>query len=116
MKCLKTSLKKNKDPYIALLNFRATPLQNGYSPDELSMGRRLRTTLPAAPHTLAPSSPFDIGQKEADYRQKMKADYDSRHRGRDLPPLEPGNDVLIKTQNMWEWWCSWPKMHRTHTS
>ena len=96
VKRLKAILKKNEDPYIALLNYRATPLQNGYSPAELSMGRRLRTTLPAAPHTLAPRSPPDIGQKEADYRQKMKADYDSRHRARELPPLEPGDEVLIK--------------------
>ena len=96
VKRLKSILKKNEDPYIALLNYRATPLGNSYSPAELSMGRRLRTTLPAAPHTLTPRSPPDISQKEVDYRNKMKLDYDNRHRARELSPLVPGDNVLIK--------------------
>ena len=96
VKRLKSILKKNDDPYIALLNYRATPLQNGYSPAELLMGRRLRTTLPAAPHTLLQRSHPDISQKESEYRHKMKLDYDSRHRARELPALEPGDSVLIK--------------------
>ena len=92
---VKTILKKNEDPYIALLNYRATPLLNGYSNAELSICRRLSTTLPAAPHTLVPRSPRDIGQNEVDYRQNMKANYDSRHGARELPPLKPGDDVAI---------------------
>lgn len=46
IKCL---LKKSSDPYFALMADRATPLANGYSPTELLMGRRIRTTVPVIP-------------------------------------------------------------------
>ena len=50
VKIVKTMLKKcqlsNEDPYAALLNYRSTPIKNGYSPAELIMGRKLRTEVP----------------------------------------------------------------------
>ena len=47
VKAMKKLLRKSTDPYIALLNYRATPLQwCELSPSELLMGRQVRTTLP----------------------------------------------------------------------
>ena len=42
MKTIKALLKNADDPYLALLAYRATPLQNEYSPSELLMNRKLR--------------------------------------------------------------------------
>lgn len=48
----KSFLRKNEDIFNALLTYRSTPLQNGLSPSELLMGRRLRTQLPVHPRNL----------------------------------------------------------------
>nr|XP_006819463.1 PREDICTED: uncharacterized protein K02A2.6-like [Saccoglossus kowalevskii] len=49
---VKDLLKKNEDPYLALLSYRTTPLQNNLAPSQLLMGRLLRTQLPMLPNTL----------------------------------------------------------------
>ena len=43
---IKQFLRKSDDPHMALMIYRSTPLHNGYSPSELLMNRRIRTTLP----------------------------------------------------------------------
>ena len=46
---VKSMLNKATDPYLGLLSYWATPLANGYSPVELLMGRKLRSTIPMIP-------------------------------------------------------------------
>ncbi|KAM4524032.1 synaptotagmin-15 [Odontesthes bonariensis] len=89
---VKNLLTKASDPYLALLAYRATPLQNGYSPAELLMGRRLRTTVPTLPTLLNPALP-DFNVVEA--KEKEKRRNDVRHRARTLRPLSPGEDVWV---------------------
>ena len=48
----KNILKKSKDPYLGFLAYRTAPLQNGLSPCQLLMGRKLRTILPTLPGNL----------------------------------------------------------------
>ena len=59
VKTVKNLLKKSQDPYLTLLNYRATPLSwCGRSPTELLMGRKVRTTLPQTQSQLIPKWPF----------------------------------------------------------
>jgi len=44
---------KSEDPYLALLSYRSTPLHNGYTPAELLIGGKRRSTLPLDPQKLA---------------------------------------------------------------
>ena len=78
---VKNLLTTAPDPYLALLAYRATPLQNGYSPAELLMRRRLRTTVPALPTLLNPVLP-DYNALEAKEKEKRRNDarsFDKRH-------------------------------------
>ena len=94
---MKNLLKKSGDPYLALLAYRSTPLEVGYSPAELLMSRRLRTTVPDIQKQRQPSIPDSsavvVRDDRAKKRQKDKFD---AHRGaRKLPVLEPGNTVWV---------------------
>ena len=66
VRTVKSLLTKSDDPYVALMSYRSTPLENGYSPSELLMGRKLRTTIPMITEQLLPSiSPkFVVKEKE----------------------------------------------------
>ena len=88
---------KAKDPYKAMLASRATPLENGYSPAGLSMGRRLRTTLPATPSKLAPKWPEldNLREKEDKIKGKQTSRYNKCHAARELSPLSNGDRVYI---------------------
>ncbi|KAL6490042.1 hypothetical protein MHYP_G00003870 [Metynnis hypsauchen] len=57
VRTLKGLWKKERDYSKALLAYRATPLEHGFSPSQLLMGRRLRTTLPQPPGNLSPVWP-----------------------------------------------------------
>ena len=96
---IKNILKKEKDKYQALLAYRSTPLQNGFSPAELLMGRKLRTTVPVFYTQLEPKWPdlSKLNEKETSYRQKQQAYYNARHHAKPLPPLCTGQEVKIKS-------------------
>jgi transposase InsO family protein len=100
VRTVKGLLRKNEDPYLALLTYRSTPLQNGLSPSELLMGRRLRTQLPVLPRNLQPQSHDlkSLRDKEDTYRQNQECNFNKRHRAKDLPILNPGDQVWIRDQ------------------
>ncbi|KAK3713977.1 hypothetical protein QZH41_005646 [Actinostola sp. cb2023] len=98
---VKSILEKSKDPYLAMLVYRTTPLQHGYSPAELLMARKLRTTLPTTREMMKPSVPDLTTFKCTDEEIKERQTRDfNKHRGaHELPPLMEGEKVWISDQN-----------------
>ena len=94
---IKHLLQKAEDPYKALLVYRSTSLHSGYSPAELLMSRRLRTTLPVVPSKLCPSLPdfHLVRKKEEQARERQINKFDTRHRAASLEPLLPGDNVWV---------------------
>ena len=66
VRTVKELLRKQGDPYLALLAYRATPLQCGYSPSELLMSFKLRTTVPTTHRSLIPEIPDSERLREKD--------------------------------------------------
>ena len=103
VRTVKELFTKNSDPYKALMAYRDTPLQNGLSPSELLMGRRLRTGLPTLPAMLQPSLKEDdrerVAKKENTYRENQARTFNLRHRVQDLAKLPVGDRVWVKDQN-----------------
>ena len=70
---IKNLLKKSDDLYTSLLSYRATPLSwCDLSPAELSMGRRLRTSVPLTDKMLRPQWVYLETFRELDKKQKAK--------------------------------------------
>ena len=80
-----------------MLAYRSTPLENGYSPAELLMGRRIRTTIPVITKQLIPKLPKKslLRQKEENMRQRQKQNFDYRHNATVLKPFKQGESVWI---------------------
>lgn len=54
VKTINSLLVNTEDPFLVLMAYHSTPLQNGYSPAELLMGRKIHTTVPVSPDQLKP--------------------------------------------------------------
>ena len=97
MGTIKSLLGKNGDPYKALLAYRSTPLQIGYSPAELLMGRLLRSTVPTTRAQREPRVPdlTAVRAQDQQIKARQKRNYDAHHGAKELPPLRPGDQVRI---------------------
>ncbi|CAB4025773.1 Transposon Ty3-G Gag-Pol poly, partial [Paramuricea clavata] len=97
VKTVKNILKKEQDPTKALLAYRSTPLASGYSPAEVLMGRKIKSTIPITLPHLTPQLPNQklFIEKEEVYRSKQKKNFDNRHKAQPLKPLPPGATVYI---------------------
>ena len=97
---------ENKDPKLALLNYRTTPhTTTGVSPSELLMGRQLKTKLPTLSENLRLQfvDRDRIAEKDKIMKQKQKLHYDRRHGSKDMKPLQPGENVLLKLDHEKTW-------------
>ena len=79
------------------MTYRATPLENGFTPSKLLINRLLRTTLPTLPEQRSLQNSLEtVRDKEEDIRKRTKINYDIRHRAHQLPHLNPGSDVYVR--------------------
>ncbi len=94
-------LSSSGDLYTALLSYPATPLPwCNLSPAELSMGRRLRTSLPLATKLLVPQWTYltEFRGKNKQYKENQKKNFDRSHRAKPLTPIEPNSEVWITSE------------------
>ena len=100
---IKNLLKKSDDLHTSLLSFRVTPvvLRCDLSPAELSMGRRLRTSVPQTDKMLIPQWSYLKTFRELNRNQKskQKENFDLRHRAKDLPAIPDDTEVWITTDS-----------------
>ena len=92
---VKKLLSAGDDPNLSL-NYRATPLPwCGVSPEELLMGRRLRTTVPQIREWFMPGWPYlkELKTKNRAYKEKQKENYDRSHRVKPRADMEDGTPV-----------------------
>lgn len=71
VKMVKQLLENSPNPYKALMSYRSTPLPScGLSPEELLMGRRMRTDVPQLKKLFVPDWPYLKGFREVDKQYK----------------------------------------------
>ena len=95
---LMKSVENGEDFHLALLAYRSTPHEStGFSPAQLLMGRRLRTSLPSSPNYLLPATvaPSQVQRNEADSKENQAINYNRQHGVRQLRKLLVGDHVLI---------------------
>ena len=98
MQTVKNILKKEKETEKALLAYRTIPLRSGFSPAELLMGRKLRSTVPTFHENLIPKWPdMDKLQKSESIQrqQQQQQHFNVKHEAKLLPPLSAGAEVKI---------------------
>ena len=98
---LKKCLDSGQDIYKGLLAYRAAPLENGMSPAQMLMGRRLKTSLPMHPSLYGNAEHVAVTDDTQKRKLKQKSYYDRF--AQDLPPLKPGDRVRIQDHVNGQW-------------
>ena len=98
---LKKAKMVGQDPYLVLLAFRSTTVDDLGSPAELLMGRRIQTQLPITVNPLRPKVAQEVPTKLQARQLKQKSYYDRT--AHPLPPLAAGDTVRVRTKPQhWE--------------
>ena len=96
---MKSLLWKSGDPFLAILAYSATPLQSGFSPAELLMRCKLRTTIPMVrEQRMQAKSRWDdhiFTEKDNALKERQRDNFDSHHGAKELPPLSLGDKMWI---------------------
>ena len=95
---LKKAKREGSDPYLAILNYRNTPIDGlDASPAQMLMHRRTRTTLPTASKLLKPKVVPNVHENLKRKQETQKRYFD---RGtKQLPLLKQGEKVKMRLPN-----------------
>lgn len=99
---LNKSLADGKDPYIALLDYRNTPINDVNSPSQILMSRKLRTNIPATKNQLKPKC-ADLKttrSKMTNNRNKQKYYYDRNAKSQNQ--FKEGQSVRYQESGKWK--------------
>ena len=97
---VKKLLRTSGDLYLSVLNCNATPMPwCGFSPSELLMGRKVRTTVPQVAEHFCPKWPFldQFYRKNQEFKRQQEKQYNRRLQTRPQLKLEEGEEVWINT-------------------
>ena len=102
VKDLLEKARANKDPYLAMLKVRNTPVDNYNSPAELAFGRQLRSILPVSPNNLTVKSVDNnkFKQRRSDLKSKQKEYYDQHTK--ELKNLHNGENIQMFRDGKWK--------------
>ncbi|UYV79808.1 K02A2.6-like [Cordylochernes scorpioides] len=103
VKIVENLKKKNKDPVLALMEYRAIPLANGLSPAELLFGRKIRTMVSCTSSSLTPKTvdQSKLRGKEEQRKMAQKTAFDRRHAATKKTELIAGEKVWVKDLRAW---------------
>ncbi|CAC5403653.1 unnamed protein product [Mytilus coruscus] len=98
---VKNLIKKSKDPYKAMLDYRNTPLDEiELSSAQLHIGRRLKSSLPTSAPLLKPTFVNEQKVKKLyNKRQQTQEYYFNKHSGKPLRELKDNETVMIQHNN-----------------
>ncbi len=92
-----------EDPHIGLLAYRSSPLDNGFTPAHLLMGRRIQCNLPVDNSLLRPkTTPTQVLNKMVLLKERQKCYHDKKASAESLPPLQNGDAVRVWHDNNWK--------------
>ena len=100
---IKNLLKKASDPYLGLLEYRNTPIDNIASPAQMLMSRHLRSAMPCTAAQLRPSV---VDPRRTDEALKWKQAVQKRYYDRTSRPLSNlhgGQVVPVQLQPQGKW-------------
>ena len=95
----KDILAKAKDPHLALLEYRNTPINNIASPAQLLMSRRLRSVIPCTDQQLQPKIVNPVTMKYAIEKKQERQKYYYDKTARPLTPMIIGESIRMRHQH-----------------